>query len=323
MWIISIQPWHNFARWCNAPESLVKKNKETILINRKGHKPLFDNQWLNIKETFLRREKNHLCLYELLLFIQREEMAIEFLTRLGWLSNLQGPGMWAWLPGRFSQERLKPVASGINKTTRMWAWAGASISYHIALHSSSPPSGGSYKNDVTPLQQTPFSHFPPISCGCNMLMWSPVSVILLLQALAASAAFQQCDLKLYPSKFMKYLVCLNVDLWTFTFYLSAMQLASPFPSLEVEETRSALCHGKVSSRASGQNSSLSTWFPCFVAHPGWPWKSCRVSQGPLTFCTAWVSLAALAAAAALAPLQVMVPGRKGDRRFSSRAVWSL
>lgn len=195
-------------------------------------------------------------------------MAIEFLTRLGWLSNLQGPGMWAWLPGRFRQERLKPVASGINKTTRMWAWAGASVSYHIALHSSSPPSGGSYKNDVTPLQQTPFSPSPPISCGCNMLMWSPVSVILLLQALAASAAFQQCDLKLYPSKFMKYLVCLNVDLWTFTFYLSAMQLASPFPSLEVEETRSASCHGKVSSRASGQNSSLSTWFPCSVAHPG-------------------------------------------------------
>lgn len=86
-------------------------------------------------------------------------MAIEFLTRISWLSNLQGPGIWAWLPGRCRQERFKPVPSGINKTTRTWAWAEESIACNVSLHSSSPPSGGIYQNSITPLQQFPFFPF--------------------------------------------------------------------------------------------------------------------------------------------------------------------
>lgn len=55
-------------------------------------------------------------------------MTIEFLTRISWLSSLPGSGIWAWLAGRFREERLKPAPSGITKTTRTCEWAGADSS---------------------------------------------------------------------------------------------------------------------------------------------------------------------------------------------------
>lgn len=235
----------------------IKKKKE-VLINRNGNKPLFDNQWLNIKDSLL-GGKNCLWLYELLLFIQREEMTIEFLTRISWPSSLPGSGIWAWLAGRFREERLKPAPGGITKTTRTCEWAGADSS-----------------------KQFPFTPFFLHPLSVTIFVWSPGSVpsanktSLLLPAIAAGAAFQRHDLKPYPSKFMKYSACVCVDLWTFTFYLSALQLIHPFFPLvwltwtswkRAVETPSSPCHGKVFSVASWQNCSLPTRFPCCVAHP--------------------------------------------------------
>lgn len=201
-------------------------------------------------------------------------MAIEFLTRISWVSNLQGPGIWAWIPGRFRQERLKSAPWGINKTTRTWAWAVANSASNVSLHSPSPPLGESARISP-PLSSNPlFLIFFTISCGCNVLEWNPSSVTpssFLLRVFAARAAFQQCDLKPYPSKFMKYLASVRVDLRTFTFYLSARQLPSPFPPLRLAGSGGVLISTesqKGVQHSSMAKCSLSTPFPCCVSHPG-------------------------------------------------------
>lgn len=145
-------------------------------------------------------------------------MTIEFLTRISWPSSLPGSGIWAWLAGRFREERLKPAPGGITKTTRTCEWAGADSS-----------------------KQFPFTPFFLHPLSVTIFVWSPGSVpsanktSLLLPAIAAGAAFQRHDLKPYPSWSIRHVCVWTCELLPFTYqHCSLFTLSFPWcDSLEL------------------------------------------------------------------------------------------
>lgn len=163
--------------------------------------------------------------------------------------------------------------------------------------------------------------------GARRLCETPALSSLLLRALAARAAFQRRDLKPYPSKFMKYSACVRVDLWTFTFYLSAMQLASPFPSLKLTGSKRwrPNLHCVMERSPAKRHGKITPYLHDFLAVSltlGWHWKYWRVWQGlemalQIKAHFAWCGWGGQPRQLTddVASLQVMVPGRRGDRNF--------